>query len=61
MSDLEHRVSKSQSNVNVIEKAVGSWVLQPIFMRKDGKKETLLSLEDKKEKLKKLLVDSVFK
>ena len=54
MSDLEGRVSVSQQNVLKIEKRVSSWVLQPIFMRKDGKKETLLSLEDKKERMKKL-------
>ncbi|NWH56161.1 DYH9 protein, partial [Geococcyx californianus] len=43
--DLEQRIQKAKNNVEEIQIIVQSWV-SPIFERKDGKKESLLSLED---------------
>ncbi|KFQ91060.1 Dynein heavy chain 9, axonemal, partial [Nipponia nippon] len=48
--DLEQRIQKAKSNVEEIQTIVRSWVL-PIFERKDGKKESLLSLEDCQDRL----------
>lgn len=39
-----------------MDNILASWVLKPIFERKDGKKDTLLNLEDRQEKLKKMYV-----
>ncbi|NWR75951.1 DYH9 protein, partial [Centropus unirufus] len=43
--DLEQRIQKARNNVEEIQTIMRSWAF-PIFERKDGKKETLLSLED---------------
>lgn len=56
VSDLENRVQKAQANIKVMDGILASWVLKPIFERKDGKKDTLLNLEDRSEKLKKVYV-----
>ncbi|XP_069945104.1 dynein beta chain, ciliary-like [Cherax quadricarinatus] len=51
---LESRVRKAQVNLNRLDVILGTWVQKPIFERRDGKKETLLNLEDKTERLKKV-------
>lgn len=56
VSDLENRVQKAQANIKAMDGILASWVLKPIFERKDGKRDTLLSLEDKGERLKKVYV-----
>ncbi|NXC72870.1 DYH9 protein, partial [Anhinga anhinga] len=43
--DLERRIQKAKNNVEEIQTTVRSWV-SPIFKRKNGKRESLLSLED---------------
>ncbi|XP_072259402.1 dynein axonemal heavy chain 9 [Pyxicephalus adspersus] len=48
--DLERRVQKARDNVDEIQTVMKSWVL-PIFERKDGKKDTLLNLDDRNERL----------
>uniref|UniRef100_A0A803Y768 AAA+ ATPase domain-containing protein n=1 Tax=Meleagris gallopavo TaxID=9103 RepID=A0A803Y768_MELGA len=45
VQDLEQRIQKAKSNVEEIQSFVRSWG-SPIFERKDGKKESLLNLED---------------
>lgn len=50
--DLEKRVQKARDNVEEIQSIMKTWVL-PIFERKDGKKETLLNLDDRSERLEK--------
>ncbi|KAM3922058.1 dynein axonemal heavy chain 9 [Leptodactylus fuscus] len=50
--DLERRVQKARDNVEEIQTIMKTWVL-PIFERKDGKKETLLNLDDRSERLEK--------
>ncbi|NXF34813.1 DYH9 protein, partial [Nyctibius bracteatus] len=48
--DLERRIQKAKNNVEEIQTILRSWVL-PIFERKDGKRESLLSLEDCQDRL----------
>ncbi|NXU74079.1 DYH9 protein, partial [Oreotrochilus melanogaster] len=48
--DLEQRIQKAKNNAEEIQTIVRSWVM-PIFERKDGKKESLLSLEDCQDRL----------
>lgn len=54
VSDLETRVQQVQANVRRIDDIMMTWVLKPIFERREGKKDTLLNLEDKAERLKKV-------
>lgn len=53
---LEGRVQKAHSNLTLLDNILSAWVQAPIFERRDGKKDTLLSLDDKAEKLKKVYV-----
>ncbi|KFW03432.1 Dynein heavy chain 9, axonemal, partial [Fulmarus glacialis] len=48
--DLEQRIQKAKNNVEEIQATVQSWV-SPIFERKDGKRESLLNLEDCQDRL----------
>ncbi|XP_066468990.1 dynein axonemal heavy chain 9 [Tiliqua scincoides] len=50
--DLEQRIQKTKDNVEEIQNIMKSWVL-PIFERKDGKRESLLYLDDRRERLDK--------
>ncbi|XP_043925657.1 dynein axonemal heavy chain 9 [Protopterus annectens] len=50
--DLEGRVQKAKDNVEEIQNIMKTWV-SPIFERKDGKKDTLLNLDDRSERLEK--------
>lgn len=54
--DLETRVSKSQRNVVELTKIVNLWVSKLVYQRKDGKKDALLCLDEKAERLKKMYV-----
>lgn len=48
--DLEQRTQKAKNNVEEIQTMVGSWA-SPIFVRRDCKRESLLSLEDCQDRL----------
>ncbi|CAH2292037.1 dynein heavy chain 9, axonemal [Pelobates cultripes] len=50
--DLERRVQKARDNVEEIQAIMKTWVL-PIFERKDGKRDSLLNLDDRSERLEK--------
>lgn len=54
MCNLEGRVQKVQENVRRLDDILDTWVQKPIYQRKDGKKETLLNLEDNADRLKKV-------
>ncbi|KAG8446024.1 hypothetical protein GDO86_013774 [Hymenochirus boettgeri] len=61
--DLEKRVQMARDNVDSIQSIMKTWVL-PLFERKDGRKDTLLSLDDRAEHLEKrynLFKESGFK
>ncbi|GCC26775.1 hypothetical protein chiPu_0005195 [Chiloscyllium punctatum] len=50
--DLESRVQKTKDNVTAIRNIMKTWV-SPLFERKEGKKDALLNLDDKNERLEK--------
>uniref|UniRef100_A0A8C8ZVZ0 Dynein axonemal heavy chain 9 n=1 Tax=Prolemur simus TaxID=1328070 RepID=A0A8C8ZVZ0_PROSS len=50
--DLEQRIQKTKDNVEEIQSIMKTWVA-PIFKRKDGKKECLLSLDDQHDRIEK--------
>ncbi|XP_060638089.2 dynein axonemal heavy chain 11 [Anolis sagrei] len=51
--DLEQRLQKSKDNIKTIQQIMKSWMEHPLFSRKDNRKEALLNLDDKEEKLAK--------
>lgn len=44
---IERKLQKSKDNVETIKELMKGWSTQPIFCRKDNKKDTLLMLEDR--------------
>ncbi|XP_023561192.1 dynein heavy chain 9, axonemal [Octodon degus] len=48
--DLEQRIQKTKDNVEEIQNIMKTWVT-PMFKRKDGKKECLLSLDDQHDQI----------
>uniref|UniRef100_A0A2K5EHB9 Dynein axonemal heavy chain 9 n=1 Tax=Aotus nancymaae TaxID=37293 RepID=A0A2K5EHB9_AOTNA len=50
--DLEQRIQKTKDNVEEIQNIMKTWVA-PVFKRKDGKKESLLSLDDQHDRMEK--------
>ncbi|XP_051731342.1 dynein axonemal heavy chain 9-like isoform X1 [Ctenopharyngodon idella] len=50
--DLEQRLQRTKDNVEEIQTIMKSWTT-PVFERKEGKKDTLLNLDDKTERLEK--------
>ncbi|CAL4154033.1 unnamed protein product, partial [Meganyctiphanes norvegica] len=54
VNDLEQRVRRVQKNLCDMDDLLLTWVQQPIYERKEGKKDTLLNLEDRNERLKKV-------
>ncbi|XP_062976517.1 dynein axonemal heavy chain 9 [Elgaria multicarinata webbii] len=58
--DLEQRIQKTKDNIEEIQNIMRTWVL-PVFERKDGKKESLLYLDERHDRLDKhhqLITDS---
>lgn len=51
--DLESRVQKAKDNVEEIKNLMSTWSKTPLFERKEEKHETLLNLDDRKERLEK--------
>lgn len=50
VGNLYERMSKIQDNLKEIKEVMKEWSVQPLFERKDGKKDTLLNLEDRQER-----------
>ncbi|XP_005399408.1 PREDICTED: dynein heavy chain 9, axonemal isoform X2 [Chinchilla lanigera] len=50
--DLEQRIQKTKDNVEEIQNIMKTWIT-PIFKRKDGKRECLLSLDDQHDRIEK--------
>ncbi|KAL6489651.1 hypothetical protein MHYP_G00033920 [Metynnis hypsauchen] len=44
---LERRIQRAKDNVEMIQELMKGWSKQPMFCRKDSKKDTLLMLEDR--------------
>lgn len=51
--DLESRVQKAKNNVDSIKKLMSTWSNNPLFERKEDKYDTLLNLDDRKDRLNK--------
>ncbi|XP_040289656.1 dynein heavy chain 11, axonemal [Bufo bufo] len=51
--DLERRLQKSKDNITAMQQVMNSWAEQALFSRKENKKESLINLEDKNERLSK--------
>uniref|UniRef100_A0A1I8JH23 DHC_N2 domain-containing protein n=1 Tax=Macrostomum lignano TaxID=282301 RepID=A0A1I8JH23_9PLAT len=51
--DLQKRVVQAKDNVEKIVKLMSTWHKVPLFERKEGKHETLLNLDDRKDRLEK--------
>lgn len=47
MYKMERKLQKSRDNVGMIKEMMKGWSLQPVFCRRDSKKDTLLMLEDR--------------
>ncbi|XP_028390419.1 dynein heavy chain 9, axonemal isoform X1 [Phyllostomus discolor] len=50
--DLEQRIQKTKGNVEEIQNIMKTWV-SPLFKRKDGRKECLLSMDDQQDRMEK--------
>lgn len=50
---MERKLQKSRDNVEIIKELMKGWSMQPIFNRKDNKKDTLLMLEDRAARMAK--------
>lgn len=48
--DLESRLQKTKENVEEMQRYMKSWAV-PMFDRKDGRKDALLCLEDRAERV----------
>lgn len=53
VKQIYDRVKLAQKNVSNLLSDIQAWSHQPLYERKDGKKENLLSLEDRAERLQK--------
>ena len=51
VENLYNRVSKAQQNTDRIYSLINTWSLTPLFERKDGKKENLLYLDDRADRV----------
>uniref|UniRef100_A0A8C5F0M4 Dynein axonemal heavy chain 11 n=1 Tax=Gopherus evgoodei TaxID=1825980 RepID=A0A8C5F0M4_9SAUR len=51
--DLEQRVQQSKENIKTIQQIMNAWAEHTLFSRKDDRKDALLSLEDKEDRLAK--------
>ncbi|VDL85163.1 unnamed protein product [Schistocephalus solidus] len=49
VNDLKARVVQAQENVEKISALMSTWNKSPLFERKEGKRETLLALDDREE------------
>lgn len=51
--DLEQRVQQSKENIKTIQQIMNAWAEHTLLARKDNRKDALLSLEDKEDRLAK--------
>ncbi|MEE6466363.1 hypothetical protein FKM82_006924 [Ascaphus truei] len=51
--DLEKRVQQSKNNIVEIQQIMKTWAEQALYSRKDNRKETLINLEDKSDRVNK--------
>lgn len=51
VNQLYQRVQKTQENVKRIRSILFSWAKTPVLCRKDCKKDTLLAIDDREERI----------
>ncbi|XP_071446269.1 dynein beta chain, ciliary-like [Hetaerina americana] len=51
--ELSDRVQTAQSNVSFMESLMEPWSKKPLFVRKEGKKDALLAIQDREEEVRK--------
>lgn len=51
--DLEQRLQRTKANIDEIQNTMKIWA-NPIYDRKEGKKDNLLNLEDKTDRLERI-------
>lgn len=50
---LQQRMQKTQINLSEIKRITSTWVKQPLFERKDGKKDSVLCLNERSNRVAK--------
>lgn len=50
---LQLRMQKTQFNLNEIKRITSTWIKQPLFERKDGKKDSVLCLNERSNRVAK--------
>lgn len=50
---LQVRMQKTQHNLSEIKRITSTWVKQPLFERKDGKKDSVLCLSERPNRVAK--------
>lgn len=50
---LYSRVAQIQGNLDEVKQVMTSWAKAPLFVRKDGRKDTTLCIEEREERTKK--------
>lgn len=48
---LQARMQKTQQNIVQIRSIMSTWIKMPLFERKDGKKDTVLCLEERNDRI----------
>lgn len=54
---LQIRMQKTQKNLNEIRTVISTWTKVPLFERKDGKKDTVLCLDERHDRTTKRYAD----
>lgn len=54
---LQARMHKTQQNILQIRNIMSSWTKAPLFERKDGKKDAVLCLEERTDRITKRYAD----
>lgn len=47
---LYSRIVQIQSNLNEVKKVMTAWAKSPLFIRKDGRKDSTLCIEERQER-----------
>lgn len=54
---LQARMHRTHQNLNEIKTIMSAWVKMPLFERKDGKKDSVLCLDERSERISKRYAD----
>lgn len=57
VGNLQQHLQKSQENLNEIKSILVPFSRQPLFERKDGKKDTVLCIDEREERVSKRYVE----